>query len=167
MSKYTPVSLDYLWTIYVRRSVSSSVSEEQVLELKKAFYAGAGSALSNIIRACDTSSESGIKVIDGFLDECAELLKKALKKDQEKTSKCLRAPEVGWEKDVVLSIYADKAHAKNDTERLLERVINIGSEELWHGDCTCAFPVPGGSGKYYYKIEEHDLEKKPYVESEE
>ena len=87
MSKYTPVSLDYLWTIYVRRSVSSSVSEEQVLELKKAFYAGAGSALSNIIRACDTSSESGIKVIDGFLDECAELLKKALKKDQEKTSK--------------------------------------------------------------------------------
>ena len=80
---------------------------------------------------------------------------------------CLRPPEVGWEKDVVLSIYADKAHAKNDTERLLERVINIGSEELWHGDCTCAFPVPGGSGKYYYKIEEHDLEKKPYVESEE
>lgn len=80
---------------------------------------------------------------------------------------CLRAPEVGWEKDVVLSIYADKDHAKRDTERLLERVINIGSEELWHGNRTCTFPVPGGKGEYHYKIEEHDLEKKPYVESEE
>lgn len=80
---------------------------------------------------------------------------------------CLRAPEVGLEKDVVLSIYADKNHAKHDTERLLERVIDVGSEALWHGNRTCTFPVPGGKGEYHYKIEEHDLEKKPYVESEE
>lgn len=85
MSKYTPASLDYLWNVYVRRSVPSDVSEEQLLELKKAFYAGVGSALSNIIRACDISSESGVGVIDGFLDECVEFLKTVLKKDSEET----------------------------------------------------------------------------------
>lgn len=81
------VTLEDLWYSFEASSIPRNTSDENRQMLKRAFYSGAGSTVSNIIRACDISSEFGTQVIDGFLDECVEFLRNLSEKTKERTQK--------------------------------------------------------------------------------
>lgn len=79
-------SLGELWTIY-HRKVTDQLQGELDMEMsKRSFYAGAGSTLSAIIRACGVSNDFGSQVMDGFLDECVEYLQELSKNVEKETS---------------------------------------------------------------------------------
>ena len=64
-----------LWDDFLQGTAINDIPKREKQVLERTFYAGAGSALSTVIRGDPASNELGLQIISSLLDECAEYLK--------------------------------------------------------------------------------------------